>query len=1024
MRRVSRNATDGLRIGHAVNVEQELQQFGISESVTRAFSNGDDPDLVNYLDLIGRPINAGNVPASLDGAVEHDHRPVLYYVDASRLSNAPETRSEQLGHFSRSISSRGERAYLAVVKPGLLEVAPIRLGETQPTWQPYRADSSEAINFYSNLVHGNIPGQEADDPDLVFDVMYKLLLTGADQIAHRIGKDNVLSLVGRALFFRFLCDREIVTETDTHKICSQASKLRACFDNSENAYHTSNWLDRTFNGHFLPLSERGTHQFFEELNRSAIVFKNLSAIVRGLEPVGNSQFQHRFDWGIFKFEHVPVGLLSQVYEAFSWEWDRENAEETSVHYTPRNIALTLVEEAFEGLENRVDARILDPACGAGVFLVLAFRRLYTENWRASGTRPNTKVIRNILEKQLCGFDISESALRLAALSLYLTAIELDPHPIPPEKLKFKDLNNLILFNQRQQSEAVSGPVVGSLRPDVGERFDSKFDLVLCNPPWSKIDNVSVVSGLDAASKQIVSRKDELLGRAYQNPRGEPDLPFLWKATEWCRPSGQIAMVLPSRILFRQSEVATEARTALFRQIRFTGIVNCSNIRKTNVWPDMDQPFMLAFARNERPDKDSTFWFISPQADHSLNRLGEVRIDANAAHVLNVDEVIEEYWLLKTLAVGTWLDVDVIRRIRQKSDCTLDDYWCGNLNLNLTSRQGYTVDGTPPKDASSMKVLLDVGDARKTPSRFTIIPELYKKFNHDTLYRTLIIKKDPNPLRVYYAPLLLLRQSLPKDRQSGNALSSYVDIAYNKSFYGYSAFGHSDAVALIQFLHVFSHTTLWSYFALCTSAKLGFERTYFYKEDFDSFPIIPLAELNEDQRNQIAELAKRLESEDETVFDDIDLFFGTLYGLTKRDIRVIEDTLTVRNPHDEFGVRGSTPPTGLEMNQFCSMLRTALGPFVRKLGRQLFANIHDGDENSTFRFLTLSVDECKTVSSDKLRQIVIELANRTGASIIIQLGDAGLIIGILNQYRYWTRSRARLLAADILRGYFTAFEEGN
>ena len=106
-----------------------------------------------------------------------------------------------------------------------------------------------------------------------------------------------------------------------------------------------------------------------------------------------------------------------------------------------------------------------------------------------------------------------------------------------------------------------------------------------------------------------------------------------------------------------------------------------------------------------------------------------------------------------------------------------------------------------------------------------------------------------------------------------------------------------------------------------------------------------------------------------------------------------------------------------------MLRTALGPFVRKLGRQLFVNVHDGDENSTFRFLTLSVDEGKTVSSDSLRKIVIDLANRTGASIIIQIDDAGLIVGVLNQYRYWTRSRARLLAADILHGYFTAFEEG-
>src|SRR5690606_16901816 len=134
------------------------------------------------------------------------------------------------------------------------------------------------------------------------------------------------------------------------------------------------------------------------------------------------------------FAHIPVGLLSQVYEQLSWKWDDHNARTTSVHYTPRNIAATLVGEAFDALSNAASARVLDPACGAGVFLVIAFRRLYRERWKAQGRRPDTAAIRGILEQQLVGFDISDSALKLCALSLYLTAIELDPDPVPPEKL--------------------------------------------------------------------------------------------------------------------------------------------------------------------------------------------------------------------------------------------------------------------------------------------------------------------------------------------------------------------------------------------------------------------------------------------------------------------------------------------------------------------------------------------------------------------------------------------------------------
>ena len=81
------------------------------------------------------------------------------------------------------------------------------------------------------------------------------------------------------------------------------------------------------------------------------------------------------------------------------------------------------------------------------------------------------------------------------------------------------------------------------------------------------------------------------------------------------------------------------------------------------------------------------------------------------------------------------------------------------------------------------------------------------------------------------------------------------------------------------------------------------------------------------------------------------------------------------------------------------------------------------ENQIFRVeLTFVVDpDSDFIDFDLTDSQPLINANRTGASIIIQDDDAGLIVGVLNQYRYWTRSRARLLAADILRDHFTVFE---
>ena len=195
------------------------------------------------------------------------------------------------------------------------------------------------------------------------------------------------------------------------------------------------------------------------------MFIDLNAILKGEEPSGDSGWQLALpfgsverNWGTYDFAHVPVGLLSQVYESFAWKWEHQTAQETSVHYTPRNIAATLVDEAFTKLPKAHEARVLDPACGASVFLVLAFRRLYQERWKETNQRPDTKAIREILNRQLTGFDISDSAIKLAALSLYLTAIELDPKPVPPEKLRFNKLRNRVLFNFRREGvDPTRGP---------------------------------------------------------------------------------------------------------------------------------------------------------------------------------------------------------------------------------------------------------------------------------------------------------------------------------------------------------------------------------------------------------------------------------------------------------------------------------------------------------------------------------------------------------------------------------------
>lgn len=550
----------------ASRLRTELEGYGVAQSSVRIFSDSPGPEHQEYLDLIAAR------DSSPDGVAEAQGRPILYFVDETRLTATLQPATELLNGVRGRLACRGERSYLARVQTGRIHVAPVAFEDVEVSWTEYTPASVEGRTLFSRLVNGVVDWDEdIARRDGVFNRLRTLLMHSAGRLAETEElRPDVLSLLGRALFFRFLRDREIVTEKDIPKFAPKASTWKDCFDGAVNTAATCGWLDETFNGDFLPLSGRGEKYFrrIEALTKGD-VFNHLTAVVLGAEPKGGS-YQLRFDWGTFDFAHVPVGLLSQVYEDFCWHWDREEAASTSVHYTPRNIAVTLLDEAFHGLDRAELARVLDPACGAGVFLVIAFRRLYREVWRARGRRPDRRTIRKLLNRQLAGFDVSENALRLAALSLYLTALELDPSPQPLSELKFEDLRGKVLFHVRAPERATDkGPVLGSLSEVVGEEHDGQYEVVLSNPPWTSVPT-ELGTQMELAARGVLSRARVENANSYKNPDNNPDIPFLLRATEWCKKGGRIAMALPARLLLKNKKIPADARETVFSMMDVTG----------------------------------------------------------------------------------------------------------------------------------------------------------------------------------------------------------------------------------------------------------------------------------------------------------------------------------------------------------------------------------------------------------------------------------------------------------------------
>jgi hypothetical protein len=1035
--------------------ERRAVEYGCTE-IIRLDEKLSEPRQLDYLDLL--PTRSNQRPP-LTGVAEHQGTALLYLVDG--CSDAC-VDAEALSAVRRRLANRSDPAWLGVVRSGTLEVFPIGFHESTGT-QPVRTieeGSATAPLFFQSLVHGTFEeNNRLRGTDYVYRKIFELLTQTTNEFvpADGTGKMDalaVLSMAGRALFFRFLIDRRIVLDdelTGDDGICPAATELKDAFSSAQKAAQTSAWLDATFNGDFLPLidesipnndrpaREAAYLEFFKATEKlvGSSIFLHLHAILRGWREVGRT-FQMEIDWGDLDFAHIPVGVLSQVYESFSHRADPRTATDTSVHYTPRTIASLMVDEAFAAVKNPAEAKVLDSSCGAGIFLVLAFRRLVRERWQGN-ERPKTNVIQDVLYNQIRGFDISESALRLAALSLYITAIELNATQRPPHALKFPgNLRNTVLHRFGADEEDCDADVVplGSLGPDVPPDFDGTFDIVIGNPPWTRLrdrtnDDDSTSNEqrkaaitrrngeFTAIGRRVLGARNVDLPKQYENPDNNPDLPFLWRATEWSKPGGVIALAMPARLFGRTSGVGFEAWRAVLRGVEVTGLISGADLRWSAVWKDVKMPFCMFFARNAKSEDGHRFHFASPINEPDVNANGRFRIDYESAQPISVARVEQQPWLLKTLSFGTWLDVELMEPLANPDNKTLEDRWSEWDAKGDKTGKGF--DRSPRQFQKFVDYLASLPVFERPKDGFEIDFPALKTYGEQfgTNANGQSSAYWPKTEELFTPPVVIVPQSPGKKEGAPRAYLSERPIAFSQSYYGYSCAGHADASTLAALLYLLPHSTLFAYFCLMTSRRSGFDRHTFNKEEFDALPFPDISKLSGAKRKSMRSLARRLQTDATKPWREINELIFDLYGLAVDDIQVAEDTLFFAATYRIAGQAAFKHTTRDTRADFVTSLSESLEPYFDICGERVAVREAEFQVDSwkePWFFLSVSRESEIVKINPALMRKAMEAANKRGCSRIIVHAPkkSGLLLGLLNQRRWWTITRARLCAQHIIR----------
>ncbi len=260
--------------------------------------------------------------------------------------------------------------------------------------------------------------------------------------SQKLDNDRIHDLLARVVFSQFLFDRKdsagrpainpgLLSRLKDEGHLSQGHKeLSSILADYDEAYRFFRWLNDKFNGDLFPgkgeTLEQREAEWQEEMEHvKPRHLKTLADFVSG-----RLRGQQRIFWRLYSFDVIPLEFISSVYEEF--------VTTKGAHYTPGYLVDFILDEVLPWGGDRWNIKILDPACGSGIFLVKAYQRLI-QGWKNAnpGQRPSTEFLRSLLEGKLFGVNIDSHAVRVASFSLYLTMCdELDPKSY----LKFNEIS--------------------------------------------------------------------------------------------------------------------------------------------------------------------------------------------------------------------------------------------------------------------------------------------------------------------------------------------------------------------------------------------------------------------------------------------------------------------------------------------------------------------------------------------------------------------------------------------------------
>jgi len=755
-------------------------------------------------------------------------------------------------------------------------------------------------------------------------------------LSEEINDENpriINALIGKIIFIRYLIDRKVKIGFEDESKYWTNEDLISILSLRDRSIAFLKYLQFKFNGDMFPLE----NEDYELISQDCF-----NVIIRLLneEDLGKGQLSL---FKLYDFSIIPIEFVSNVYESFIGE---KKQEKEGAYYTPLFLVDYILSETVQkhfGNKYVYNCRVLDPACGSGIFLVETLRKIierFIEIHPSIANNPELfkRVLPTLAKNNVFGVDKNLAAIQVAIFSIQLTLLDYQ-EPSDIETFKCPPLLNTNFFES---------DFFDTEKPfnKVFEKLSFRF--ISGNPPWKG-------GGLDETGQLYLKKRKKLekpLKKTYEIAvnNGEIAEGFVLRVSDFSTEQTQIALIVRSSILYNLGYKTdfSPFRRYWLQEFFVNQIFELAPVRK-EVFDRSNNDTAIAPAAvlfyqyaNGKSTDDSIVHHVVLKPSQLFSHFKIFTLNRTDFKKVQQRNLKEHDWLWKTLVYGSYLDFNFIKRLKTGFTTIKEIISDKKKFIYGTGLHFRSFNLEKPKDTRSIE---------KYPFLKTAaIGSMFIDYEMKAILEKEKVDIVKNEL-LYLKPMLLIREGLDMTNLKTPSAICYHDCVFKDSVTSIKALSTENLKELKQFNALFSSFIL-PYLAINTFSSIGIER-----ERAKNYNKLTVPYLDSDVVDSVSEIEKLKKefylAKSETMIDELKI--ARLKQLVKKQIDSIDNSirkglliddnkeedatinyaLEITRPfiiNDEFGISKALESIPYQNNSLCSYAHVFIDRFTPTLNK--------------------------------------------------------------------------------------------